>query len=228
MDEASLLALHQKLKSGAPRGKTGGMGLGVQRARRAVSSDLPQNALYKNFVREGAVLTEEEWLGGPRFEGKRQTFGGEEEAAAAAAAADEAEGEAGGGAGAAAAGAASGAAAGGAFSLKQMKALVLSSLAGSKQRRGKRKWLRSAAVEEATGGDGADAEEAAAAELFDKAVRKLVKKGRVAEIDEGGVALLALVEEGREEEEAVAEAAAAAAVPEARGAKHAKRAKRAH
>jgi hypothetical protein len=189
MDEASLLALHHHLKSGAPRGRTGGMGLGVQRARKVVGvSDLPDNKLYKNFVREGAVLTEEEWLGGPKFEGKRETFEEEEEV--------EAEGAAAGGAAAAAA-----AAPAPALTLKAMKALVRSYLQGCKGCRAKLKFVRSVAVEEATGGAGGEEEEAAAGALFEKAVRKLVKKGSVLEAVEQGSSMLQLVAEQQAEKE---------------------------
>ena len=172
MDEASLIALHHQLKSGAPRGRTGGMGLGLQRARRAVNSDLPDNKLYKNFVREGAVLTEEEWLGGPKFEGKRETF----------------EEDAGSGAGAVPAAPAPPAP----LTLKAMKGVVRAYLAGCKRQRAKQKFARSVAVEEAAGEAAGQEEEEAAGELFDRAVRKLVKKGVCALVEEGGAAVLVL------------------------------------
>ena len=62
MEASKLAALHAQLKSGAPRGRTGGMGFGVQRKRTVLNNDLPDNPLYKNFVRAGAIMTEEEWV----------------------------------------------------------------------------------------------------------------------------------------------------------------------
>ena len=202
MDEASLIALHHQLKSGAPRGRTGGMGLGLQRARRAVNSDLPDNKLYKNFVREGAVLTEEEWLGGPKFEGKRETFGEEDS-----------------GSGAGAVPAAPPAAAPPApLTLRAMKGVVRAYLAGCKRQRAKQKFARSVAVEEAAGEGAGQEEEEAAGELFDRAVRKLVKKGVCALVEEGGAAVLVLCSESAPQD-------AAAVADEAEGGR-AKRSKR--
>jgi hypothetical protein len=173
------------------------MGLGAQRARKAVSSDLPDNKLYKNFVREGALLTEEEWVGGPKFEGKRQTFE-EDRAGEVSAAAEPAGDEEAGG-----------------FSLKRMKAFICTYLEGSKGLRAKRKWVKSAAVEDATNGGGEAEEEEAMGALFERAAKKLVKRGRVEEAVVDGAALLVLLvaeeaaplAEVREEEEVEAAAA---------------------
>lgn len=47
MEDAKLLKLIDNLKAGGPRGRTGGLGVGHERARKAVNSDLPNNALYR-------------------------------------------------------------------------------------------------------------------------------------------------------------------------------------
>ena len=207
MEEAKLLALHATLKAGAPRGRVGGLGAGLQRGKEVVGgTGLPNNALYKYFVREGAELADV-MVGVPKFAGTRMTFdeeGREEEAGAAkgakragaaasatssaaaapAAAAGESEGEGEDGSG---------------FSLKRMKRFLVGFVRSAKGGRARAKWARSAALEEAE--DALDDDAAGA--LYDRALRKLLKKGKLTEEGE-----LLVAAEG---EAAAAEAPAAPA-----------------
>ena len=74
MEAAKLQALHDTLKKGAPRGKVGGLGAGAQRGGVAAScTGLPDSALYRHFVREGAELVDV-MVGVPKHEGTRMTF----------------------------------------------------------------------------------------------------------------------------------------------------------
>jgi hypothetical protein len=77
MEEAKLTTYYHELKAGAPKGGRGGLGTGVDRARKAVESDLPKNALYANFVRAGAMLTDDTVAA--EYAGKRETFAEKEE-----------------------------------------------------------------------------------------------------------------------------------------------------
>ena len=180
MEEAKLLALHATLKAGAPRGRVGGLGAGLQRGKEVVGgTGLPDNALYKYFVREGAELADV-MVGVPKFAGTRMTFDDEEEEAGAGKAAKRA--------GAAASASASAAAAaagesegegeeGSGFSLKRMKRFLVGFVRSAKGGRARAKWARSAALEEAE--DALDDDAAGA--LYDRALRKLLKKGKLTE-----------------------------------------------
>jgi hypothetical protein len=72
MEDNKLSALYTKLKSGAPKGRTGGLGSGFERARVAIGSNLPDNPLYRNFVRAGTTFVEEELKSD--FAGKKEKF----------------------------------------------------------------------------------------------------------------------------------------------------------
>ena len=187
------------------------MGFGVQRKRTVLNNDLPDNPLYRNFVRAGANMTEEEWVGGPAFEGKKTTFEEESGEKVGEEVAKEEEGE-----GTKKKDKKGGKSskrkreeeeeeeeepvetarnsAPGEFTLKSMKGWVLEFLGGNggeaSEKGVKRKWVRSAAVEEVAGDD--EDGEKGAGELFDRALGKLVKKGKVEELELKGVAHLRL------------------------------------
>jgi hypothetical protein len=182
MEKAKLQALHDSLKAGAPRGRVGGLGAGAQRGGVAASaSDSP---LYRHFVKEGAVLVEA-MVGVPKHEGTRMTFDEDGEAppapapAAAAGTAEPEEAEEGGGV------------AGSGFTLKHMKRAVEAFLGAAKGGRAREKWVRSAALEAAE-----EAGLAEAAELYSKALRKLLKKGRVREEEGGHLVACGAAQEG--------------------------------
>jgi hypothetical protein len=168
MEERKLIQLHDTLKAGAPRGRVGGLGAGTHRGgvAAAPAAGLPDSPLYRHFVKEGAQLVDV-MVGVPKHEGTRMTFDDEEEAPAAAAAAAPA-------------------AAAGAFTLKRMKRAVEAFLGAARGCRAREKRVRSAALEAAEEGE---LEDAAAGALYERAVRKLVKKGRVRE--EAGELVLA-------------------------------------
>ena len=185
MEERKLIQLHDTLKAGAPRGRVGGLGAGTHRGgvAAAQAAGLPDSPLYRHFVKEGAQLVDV-MVGVPKHEGTRMTFDDEEEAPAAAAAA------------------AAPAAAAGAFTLKRMKRAVEAFLGAARGCRAREKRVRSAALEAAEEGE---LEDAAAGALYERAVRKLVKKGRVREeagelvlADAGGGAAAGEGEEGEE------------------------------
>ena len=87
MEDAKLAQLYTKLKAGAPKGRTGGLGSGVERARVAIGSNLPDNPLYRNFVRAGTSFVEEELKSD--FAGKKEKFADLDDEAAAAASDDD-------------------------------------------------------------------------------------------------------------------------------------------
>ena len=75
MEESKLVALYNDLKGGY-KGKN--VGLGVGAARRAVEdASLPQNALYRNFVRAGTYDPSLDTVA-PEFRGKKLTLGAED------------------------------------------------------------------------------------------------------------------------------------------------------
>jgi len=163
------------------------MGFGVQRKRTVINNDLPDNKLYRNFVRAGALLTEEEWLGGPSFEGHKTKFLDEEEVESnstsvreVAAITSKCSGDASSDRDAGAA----------EITVKSMKRYIIRYLdekcTSVKERlKGvKRKWVRSAAVEEMAA-DGDNEAEERAGELFERATKKLIKRGRLCERGEG-------------------------------------------
>jgi len=77
MEEAKLLAYHAQLKSGAPAGGRGGLGVGKHHKVVREDATLPKNALYSRFVRAGTWDPADDLIGS-QFTGKRQKF--EEEA----------------------------------------------------------------------------------------------------------------------------------------------------
>lgn len=159
MEEKKLIALHDTLKAGAPRGRVGGLGVGTQRGSvAAATTGLPDSPLYRHFVKEGAALVPAELVlvGVPKHTGSRMTFdddGGEVYAPGAAAAASSTR----------------------AFTLKQMKRAVVEFL--GRYGRAREKRVRSAALEAAEGA----LDDAEAGALYARALRKLLKRGRVSE-----------------------------------------------
>ena len=161
MEEKKLIALHDTLKAGAPRGRVGGLGVGTQRGSvAAATTGLPDSPLYRHFVKEGAALVPAELVlvGVPKHTGSRMTFdddGGEVYAPGAAAVASSTR----------------------AFTLKQMKRAVVEFLGRSRGGRAREKRVRSAALEAAEG----TLNDAEAGTLYARALRKLLKRGRVSE-----------------------------------------------
>ena len=186
MEERKLIQLHDTLKAGAPRGRVGGLGAGTHRGgvAAAPAAGLPDSPLYRHFVKEGAQLVDV-MVGVPKHEGTRMTFDEDGEAppapapAAAAGTAEPEEAEEGGGV------------AGSGFTLKHMKRAVEAFLGAAKGGRAREKWVRSAALEAAE-----EAGLAEAAELYSKALRKLLKKGRVREEEGGHLVACGAAQEG--------------------------------
>jgi hypothetical protein len=86
MDEASLVALHSKLKSSGPVGGRGGLGAGGAAPRRVeADASAPRSALYARFVPAGSWKPSDDGVA-REYAGKRMTFGDGCEGAAAAAA----------------------------------------------------------------------------------------------------------------------------------------------